>query len=227
MKILICAATPFEIAPTLQWLENNLEQQTEGVFRQGDMQIHPLVTGAGLVATAFHCGVFLASERPDLALNAGIAGAFDPGCPLGTVFNVVTERFGDLGVEEADGRFVDLFELGLQGPDNPPFLNGLLRNPAAEQAAFLPAARGISVNKVSGAAPSIEALRKHYPDVEVESMEGAAFFYACLLAQVPFLQIRSISNHVKPRNRAAWDLPLAIGNLNEVLIGMLQSLRAG
>ena len=55
-------------------------------------------------------------------------------------------------------------------------------------------------------------------------MEGAAFFYACLMMQVPFLEIRSISNHVEPRNRAAWDIPLAIGQLNEVLIGMLKSL---
>ena len=44
------------------------------------------------------------------------------------------------------------------------------------------------------------------------------------MMQVPFLEIRSISNHVEPRNRAAWDIPLAIGQLNEVLIGMLKSL---
>jgi len=57
--------------------------------------------------------------------------------------------------------------------------------------------------------------------VQVESMEGAAFFYACLMAEVPFLEIRSISNFVEPRNRDAWDLPLAIGNLNQVLAEIL------
>lgn len=224
MKILLCAATPFEIAPTLQWLENTLEQHPEGFFAKNDLQVQALITGAGLTATAFHCGVSLAAHRPDLALNAGIAGAFERDCPLGQVFNVSTERFGDLGVEEADGRFTDLLDLGLQGPDDPPFVHGILRNPAAEQAAFLPSARGITVNKVSGTQASVDLIRKKYPDVQVESMEGAAFFYACLMMQVPFLEIRSISNHVEPRNRAAWDIPLAIGQLNEVLIGMLKSL---
>jgi futalosine hydrolase len=52
-------------------------------------------------------------------------------------------------------------------------------------------------------------------------MEGAAFFYACLAAKVPFVEIRSISNRMEPRNRDAWDLPLAVRNLNEVLVGIL------
>lgn len=55
-------------------------------------------------------------------------------------------------------------------------------------------------------------------------MEGAAFFYACLLAGVPFLQIRSISNRVEPRNRTAWDIPSAIQNLNQTLMEMLEGM---
>ena len=37
-------------------------------------------------------------------------------------------------------------------------------------------------------------------------MEGAAFMYACLIAGVPFAQVRAVSNRVERRNRAAWDL---------------------
>ena len=55
-------------------------------------------------------------------------------------------------------------------------------------------------------------------------MEGAAFFLACLLSEVPFLEIRSISNFVEPRNREAWDLPLAIDNLNVALIELIKTL---
>jgi futalosine hydrolase len=54
-------------------------------------------------------------------------------------------------------------------------------------------------------------------------MEGAAVFYACLLSGTPFMELRSISNAVEPRNRDAWDLPLAIESLNRVLMEMLQS----
>jgi futalosine hydrolase len=52
-------------------------------------------------------------------------------------------------------------------------------------------------------------------------MEGAAFFYACLLAEVSFVEVRSISNYVEKRNRDNWKMTEAITNLNAVLQGMI------
>lgn len=224
MQILLTAATPFEVAPTLKWLEENFRLSEKGVFEKNNLSVFPLITGVGAVATAFQVGRFLAKYQPDLALNAGIAGAFDRNIQLGDVLNVVTERFGDLGVEEADARFTDMFELGLLEKNSPPFINGILHNPAAGQASFLPIAHGLTVNKVHGSASSIAAVRAKYPDAQVETMEGAAFYYACLLAPVSFLEIRGISNYVEPRNREAWNLPLAINNLNRMITGMIGAL---
>ncbi|MBX2890274.1 MAG: futalosine hydrolase [Saprospiraceae bacterium] len=224
MRILLVSATIFEIAPTLNWLEEHFQVTDGGTFENNGLGVFPLVTGVGLAATAFHVGQFLAINQPGLSINAGIAGAMDKDLRLGDVLNVVSERFGDLGVEEADGRFTDLFELGLMEKDAPPFSKNRLWNRASEQADFLPAAHGLSVNKVHGFPPSIEAIRAKYPDAQLESMEGAAFFFACLLAKVPFLEIRSISNFVEARNRERWDLPLAINNLNRTLIALLEQM---
>jgi futalosine hydrolase len=139
------------------------------------------------------------------------------------VVHVVSERFGDLGVEEADGRFTDLFELGLLESSQKPYVNGLLYNPGASESRFLPPVKGLTVHKVHGNETSIAAIRQKYPDAQVESMEGAAFFYGCLQSDVSFLEIRGISNYVEPRNREAWQLPLAIEHLNRTLIEMLGS----
>lgn len=223
MQILLTAATPFEIAPALRWLEKSFPQPENGVFKKENLEVFPLISGVGMMATGWRLGLFLAQNRPDLALNAGIAGAFDSSFRIGDVCNVTAEQFGDLGVEEADGSFTDLFELGLAEAGEAAWAKDVLLNPANEQFAFLPAARGLTVNKVHGAASSIAAIRMKYPGAQVETMEGAAFFYACLNAGIPFLEIRSISNFVEPRNREAWDLPLAIDNLNQTLIGMLES----
>jgi len=54
-------------------------------------------------------------------------------------------------------------------------------------------------------------------------MEGAAFMYACLIAGVPFAQVRAVSNRVERRNRAAWDLAGAIENLGRVSLKLLGS----
>ena len=226
MQILLVSATIFEIAPTLNWLEEHFAVNELGVFQRKDLSVFPLITGVGSTPTAFHVGQFLAQNQPDLAINAGIAGAFDQNFQLGDVLNVTTERFGDLGVEEADRRFTDLFELGLLEKNTPPFVNGLLRNPAGEQGSFLPPANGLTVNKVHGSPASVAAVQAKYPDAQVESMEGAAFFYACLLAKIPFLEIRSISNYVEARDRDKWDIPLAINNLNRTLVAMLDTFDA-
>jgi futalosine hydrolase len=57
---------------------------------------------------------------------------------------------------------------------------------------------------------------------QVESMEGAAFMYACLLHGVPFAQVRGVSNRVERRNRAAWRLDEAIARLNDVAADLLE-----
>lgn len=213
MKILLLSATPFEIAPCLLWLE---QHEPPG--------IRSCIGGVGPVATAWNLAHALQAERPDLVIQAGIGGAIDRRLQIGEVVHVVSERFADLGVEEADGRFTDLFELGLLEPATPPFVAGRLNNLQPAGANFLPGVQGITVSKAHGSAASIEALRAKYPDAQLESMEGAALFYGCLLSGVSFLEIRGVSNYVEPRNREGWNLPLAIDNLNAVLIEILQTL---
>lgn len=214
--VLLTAATPFEIAPTIQWLEAEFTPHDPGVFEKNGLVIHVIVTGVGSVATAFELGKYLALNQPKWAINAGISGAFDPNLPIGTVVQVVSERFGDLGVEEKDGRFTDIHTLG--------FTEKARYEIPTPHLPSLPACHGLTVNKVHGSAASIEKITQQYPDVQVESMEGAAFVHACQSFEIPCAQIRSISNRVEPRNRAAWDLPLAIQSLNGVLIEVLDGL---
>ena len=55
-------------------------------------------------------------------------------------------------------------------------------------------------------------------------MEGAAFFYVCLVKNIKFIQIRSVSNFVEERNKKAWKIPLAIENLNKELKNIINNL---
>ncbi|MDZ4682424.1 MAG: futalosine hydrolase [Saprospiraceae bacterium] len=223
MNILIVAATPFEVAPLIQWLEKEHTQTGPLRYRYNQSEVSVLITGVGMPLTAYALGKVLPGGKFDLALNAGIAGAFKRNWAIGDVVQVVSERFGDLGVEEADGRFIDVHELNLIEPGQYPFQGGHLLNNAAGAFDFLPKAQGLSVNRVHGSASSIEQAMAAF-DADVESMEGAAFFYACLMEQVPFLEIRSISNYVAPRNRDNWNIPLAIDQLNAVVVEVLEVL---
>lgn len=223
MKLLIVSATPFEIGPLQNHLEEQFNSGRANRYEFNDLEVDLLITGVGMPLTAYALSKHLQHFPYNLVVNAGVAGTFKQELSLGTVVQVVSERFGDLGVEETDGSFSSVHQMGLINANQFPFMEGNLVNAASQEFDFLPKVHGISVNKVHGNKQSIERIKKDMP-ADVESMEGAAIFYICLLENIPFVQIRSISNYVEERNKENWDLPLAINNLNEVLIELLNSL---
>ncbi len=222
MKILIVAATPFEILPLSNYLQSEYDNLGQQHFQKGDLQVQLLITGVGQMLTAFAMGTVLSNKPYDFLLNAGVAGAFNRTLQLGQVVNVVSEQFGDLGAENKDGTFLNIHQMELLPPNQLPFQNGQLTNPSAIDFQFLPQVHGLTVNKVHGNQSSIDSIMQQY-QVDIESMEGAAFFYAALLSEIPFLEIRAISNYVEPRNRDNWRLSEAIESLNSTLIELVKT----
>lgn len=213
MKILVTAATPFEIQPLMDHLAN-----------QGcrNCQVTTLVGGIGMMHTAYQLGRHFATSKPDLAIQAGIAGCFDHSWEMGKVVIIDKEQLGDLGVED-DQAYKDLFDIQLWQPDQPPFTNRQLVNTFKGIPGLpdLPTASGVTINTVSGSERTRQLLLDKY-NPEVESMEGAAFHYACLQEKVPFFQLRSISNYVEVRDKSKWKIPLAIKALNDALIKYIE-----
>ena len=79
------------------------------------------------------------------------------------------------------------------------------------------------MNTVHGNMASIEKVIKKYKP-EIESMEGAAFFYVCEKENIPSIQLRAISNYVERRNKDNWNIPLALQNLKLALEKLLSAL---
>jgi len=201
-RILLVAATAAEIAPLAAAL-------------RGRQDIDVLITGVGMVATAARCSQALSRTPYQLALNFGVCGSFDRALAPGTVVHVVADRIAELGAEDGDA-FLTIQQMRLVGDDEFPFTGGALVNaqpPANAALGRLPAVHGITVNTVHGSDRSIAAVVERFSP-QVESMEGAAFMYACLIHAVPFAQVRAVSNVVERRNREAWRLAEAIDSLN-------------
>jgi futalosine hydrolase len=208
MRILIVAATEAEVAP-LAAARSSLPLGT---------RVDMLITGVGMVATAAKTARALAQASYDLALNFGVCGSFDRRLQPGRVVHVVSDRIAELGAEDNDA-FLTVEELGL--PVDPVFVNA--HPPDNELLGNLPAVSGITVNTIHGNERSIaEIVRRFSP--QVETMEGAAFMHACLISQVPFAQVRAVSNVVEKRNREAWNLGEAIANLNRCAQGILDHI---
>ena len=183
-----------------------------------------LTTGVGMVATAAWCSRTLGGDAYDLALNLGICGSFDRALGLGTPVHVVSDCLAELGAEDGDA-FISIHDLGLLGRDEFPFRDGRLMNnapPANATLAQLTPVRGITVNTAHGREASIAAVAGRVAP-QVESMEGAAFMYACLIAGVPFAQVRAVSNIVERRNRETWRMATAVEALGNTALAILES----
>ena len=183
-----------------------------------------LTSGVGMVATAAWCSRTCAAEHYDLALNVGLCGSFNPVVSPGTVVHVTADRFAELGAEDGD-EFLSIHQLHLLNEDEFPFEGGMVVNPvppALEPLTQLRQVSGITVNTVHGNERTIADVRARFrPDVE--SMEGAAFMYSCLVAGVPFAQIRAVSNVVERRNRSGWKIDEATDALGVVAVRLLES----
>ena len=221
MKILFVSATPFEITPLTDFLKQNWVQFGAQQYQKGEHSVEYLITGVGIPATIFQLTKKLSNNPFDLVINAGIAGAFNRAIELGSVWEVVEDRFADIGVEQADES--NSISNKSLSPNEPPFKEYILQNNETSAFNFLPKASAITVNKVHGFPDSIEKIRVKYP-ADLESMEGAAVFYVTQLMGQSVLQIRSVSNYVEKRNRANWEIGLAIEQLNKTIIELIQVL---
>ena len=223
MYILIVSATSLEIEPMLKNFELIEKKESNLTFyKYRDFDIDVLITGIGMVATAYYLGKTLQTYQYDVAINAGIAGCFDKNIALGEVFNIATDSFSELGAENGE-YFLSLVDLKLIEEDSFPFSNLELMNDSVLKSEIvnqLIKVKGITVNTIHGNEENIEKIRKRFNPI-TESMEGAAFMYACKLQNMKHIQIRSVSNYVEKRNKESWNIPLAIKNLNHKLIEIL------
>lgn len=220
MRILIVAATRPEVEPLIQSFGLQVKDEPD-LFLPRHASVancSVLITGAGMVPTAFALGKHLPHNVYNLVINLGIAGSFDRNIPLGSVTEITQDTFAELGAED-DTRFISIEQMGLGA--------GIF-NPTSSVNYFtskinIIKANAITVNKVHGNAASIAGIVDRL-NPQLESMEGAAFFYACHQLKVPCVQIRAVSNYVEKRNRDNWEIGLAVKNLNTFALELIREL---
>ena len=109
-----------------------------------------------------------------------------------------------------------------------PFKKRKLINPAIKKVNLLKTntASAITINEISTSQKRIKEIVAAYSPV-LESMEGAALHYVGALTQIPFIQIRAISNYVGERNKAKWKLMESIEQLEAYVLTYLATLENG
>lgn len=223
MRLLIVSATSLEIKPLIgelgtgRVLKHHITRYSYKNFR-----IDILVTGVGMVPTAVTTTIALARYKYDAVFNVGICGSFNREIPIGKVLNITSDCLPETGAEDGE-HFLSIIDLKLLDQDEFPFTGGKLINESVFDSVLINGlliATGVTVNTVHGNSESIKAFLQRHP-VDIESMEGAAFMYSCMLLKARFMQIRSVSNYIEDRDVSKWDIQLAVHNLNRFLLDLM------
>ncbi|MGI5470339.1 futalosine hydrolase [Streptomyces sp. CA-132043] len=181
--------------------------------------VGPAAAAAG-TATALTAAALSPSASYGLVVSAGIGGGFAPGAPVGSL--VVAEEIAaaDLGAETPDG-FLPVTALGF-GTD--------AHRPPEDLVTAVAAATGalpgtvLTGSTVTGSTARAEELLARHPRALAEAMEGFGVAEAAAAHGLPVLELRTISNPVGPRDRAAWRIGEALAALTAAFADLPRAL---
>ena len=228
-NLLLVSATEIESATIQIALEDAKANQHAGkTVINGNLcgwRCTLLHTGIGSVNAAHALTCQLEVQLPDLVIQFGIGGAYVPtGLPIRSVVLATEEIYGDVGVITPKGwKPADEIGIPLVHGDPPHFNHFPLDSQLVSTAAEICGVRCgtfVTVSQCSGVQAVGDALHARF-NALCESMEGAAAAHICTLYDVPFLEVRGISNLVEDRQPAQWDIAGAADTAQSTLIKII------
>lgn len=174
-------------------------------------KIDVLVAGVGPIAAAARTAKALASAKYSLVVCAGIAGGFVDQAEVGSIVVANEIIAADLGAQTPEG-FCSLDKLGF-GTTRFQIEDNLVAQIAdGLRAASVSVHIGpiLTVSTVTGTQAAALELANRIPGATAEAMEGFGVATASDAYDLPFLEIRAISNLVGPRDRSAWRIDEAL-----------------
>ncbi len=223
MKILLVASVIETVQSTLNYLEKNWEKKGFAEYQKGEATIFILITGYAPVFMPYALLQFHEIKNIDTAIYGGLAAAETRVLDVGQTVNVGRDIFGDIGIQESDGKLYDMFDLKYHEKNKFPFFKGELFNEDIINPLKHQVVKGISLNTIPGTYESIEALNQKY-HAEIITTNGAAFAYTCKMLDIKYYQMRTIYRHLELTTIRNREKDFAIENLNIELLKLIDHL---
>jgi futalosine hydrolase len=196
-----------------------------------------IVTGPGQVNAVQALTAAIESSPPALIIQTGCAGGFPmAGIEIGDIGIAIKETDAHLGIESADESIPILelpfpvFEIGNKKLTNRYPICRSLAESAFQIVCDAPPSESTRVFKgnfvtVSTVTATDCKARQLYSRFEaiMETMEGAGAALVAIVYNLPYLQIRSVSNTVGNRRRNEWNLPMAFKHASMAVLQVVRN----
>ena len=240
LDYLVLTATAFEqttIVEAMGGIEPTVLAHRRTVFGQiVAPRVAVIEAGIGLTNTAQALTAVLQSHKVGLVIQVGIGGAYpSSGLGVGDLAIATEEILGEFGVVD-DSGWSDGQTIGIPLLDSdPPIHNHIdLDEQATQQSqaaaqtvastsgAQCKSGSFLTVQNVTGTDKQAALLDNRFSAL-CENMEGAAAAQVCRLYDVPFTEIRGISNIVESRDLSKWDITTAASRAQSAALELIRS----
>lgn len=231
-KLLLVTATKLEAGPLHQQLAlERLEFPLAELYLDQTRGLHLAHLGLGKVNTAAGLTLLIEKIKPTAVIQFGIGGAYiNSFLSVGMLMAATQDIHIDSGVRLAN-EFQTMDKVGfpLLKHNEQIYYNHFPTHADLTEhivhTVNIPTGIFATSETITGTFDESTALQAKY-DVSIESMEGAAAAQVCIALDVPFAQVRSISNIVGERDKKNWDIAKAVQNINKVVLEILQNTKS-
>ncbi|MFS0644177.1 5'-methylthioadenosine/S-adenosylhomocysteine nucleosidase [Siminovitchia sp. 179-K 8D1 HS] len=230
MKIGIIGAMEEEVALLRNKMDNAKTdviggfEFTEGLLEGKEAVL--LKSGIGKVNAAMSAAILLEKYKPDLVINTGSAGGYNPDLNI-----------GDLVIsDEVRHHDVDATAFGYEYGQVPQMPAAYKADPALMEAALKAAEKIMGIRTEQGLIATgdsfmsdpekVAFVRGKFPDLQAVEMEGAAIAQAAFQFKTPFVIIRSLSDIAGKKSEISFDqfIEKASANSAALVIEMIKIL---
>lgn len=230
MKIAVIGAMEEEVE-LLRNALNNTEvttiansEYTSGTYKGKEVVL--LKSGIGKVNAAMSTTILLNEFNPDIVINTGSAGGYDPTLEVGAIVISDEVRHHDVDVTifnyemgqvpqmpaafEADKRLIRLAEEAVSDIGEHQFGVGLI----------------CSGDSFMNDPERVAKVREYFPQMKAVEMEAAAVAQVCYQFNTPFVVIRALSDIAGKESNISFDefLPIAAKHSTEIVLKTIEKL---
>jgi len=197
-----------------------------------------MITGPGIANTVQALTAVIEKSRPCLLIQVGCGGAFnESGLHLGDIGIATREIDAYMGIETETGNFpLDELPFPLASYNNINVKNCYPMNTNLVDTAFKTLIKNcadknigmgkgpfITVPTITATNRTAKNLYKQFGAI-MENMEGTGAAHLSMHYNIPFLEIRSVSNMVGKRDTSLWNLPLAFQRASDTIFELVCKL---
>jgi adenosylhomocysteine nucleosidase len=230
MKIAIIGAMEQEVEALRATVENAQtetianSEYTTGTINGKDVVL--LKSGIGKVNAAMSTTILLSKYAPDVVINTGSAGGFDPELEVGAVVISDEVRHHDCDVT-AFGYEIGQMAGMPAGYAADEKLIEVAKQAVAEVGEHKAAVGLICSGDVFMADPvRTEEVRKNFPTMKACEMEAAGVAQVCYQFGTPFVVIRALSDIAGKQSNLSFDefLPIAAKHSTQIVLKTIEKL---